>query len=206
MRGPASVAIACALAAFASGQTTLEFESGGLKYQAQTRAGVTIMIAPLPARILGYAILQVAISNGSVEPCDIQPENFQFLRPTAAPLRALSARAVVNDVMNRAGRDDVGRLINVYEAALYGNNRLELKHGYEARRKDAMAIGQTRKSAGAAAAAIVLGSSEVQPGSTVDGAVFFPTSNRPMGPGQLIMEAAGERFEFTIAPPPTPAR
>lgn len=205
MRGLAWVAIACAFAVSIHAQT-LEFESGGLKYQAQTRAGVTIMVAPLPTRILGYSIVQVAISNGSVDPCDIQPENFQFLRPPNTPIRALSPRAVVNDVMNRAGRDDVGRLISVYESALYGNNRLELKYGYEARRKDAMAIGGTRKSAGAAAAAIVLGSSEVQPGATVDGAVFFPTANRPMGPGQIIMEAAGERFEFTVAPPPTPGR
>ena len=43
----------------------LEFESGGLKYKALTRGGVTIMFAPLPTRVLGYTILQVAISNGS---------------------------------------------------------------------------------------------------------------------------------------------
>lgn len=206
MRGLASFAIAWALAGALPGQTTLEFESGGLQYLAQTRAGVTIMVAPLPARILGYAIVQVAISNGSVEPCEVRPENFQYLRTASPPVQALSARAVVNDVMNRAGRADVGRLISVYEAALYGNNRLELKYGYEARRKDALAMGGTRKSAAAAAAAIVLGARELLPGATMDGAVFFPTSNRPMGAGQLVVEAAGERFEFKVSPPPTPAR
>ncbi len=164
------------------------------------------MVAPLPSRILGYAIVQVAISNGSVEPSEIQPEKFQFVRQAAKPIQALSARAVVGDVMNRAGRDDVGRLIGVYEAALYGNTHLALQHGYEARRKDAMGIGQTRKSAGAAAAAIVLGASELQPGATVDGAVFFPTSNRPLGAGQLIFEVGGLQFEFTVAPVPPPGR
>ncbi len=198
MRGLASIAIACVFTAVLGAQA-LEFESGGLKYQALTRGGVTVMVAPLPTRILGYSIIQVAISNGSVEPAPIEPEKFQFVGVTNKPVKALSARAVVGDVMNRAGRDDVGRLIGVYEAALYGNTHLELQHGYEARRKDAMGIGQTRKSAGAAAAAIVLGANEIKPGVTVDGAVFFPISNRPLGAGKLTFEAAGQQFEYTIA-------
>lgn len=205
MRGLAAGAIALTLAVGVRAQT-LEFESGGLKYQALTRGGITVMVAPLPTRILGYAIVQVAISNGSVDPVEIQPDKFQYLRAANPPVKALSPRAVVSDVMNRAGRDDVGRLISVYEAALYGNSQLQLKFGYESRRKDAMAIGNSRKSAGAAAAAIVLGSSEIQPGATVDGAVFFPTSNRPMGAGQLVFETGEQRFEFTIVPPPQPAR
>jgi hypothetical protein len=184
----------------------LEFESGGLKYQALTKGGVTVMVAPLPTRILGYSIVQVAVSNGAPEPVLIQPDKFQFLRSTGAPIKALSARTVVSDVMNRAGHDDVGRLIAVYEAALYGNSQLQLKFGYEARRKDAMAIGNSRKSAGAAAAAIVLGSRELLPGATVDGAVFLPTANRPLGAGKLVFEAENQNFEFTIVPPPTPAR
>jgi hypothetical protein len=190
------------------GGQALEFDSGGLKYQALTKNGVTVMVAPLPTRILGYAILQVAVSNGSGERQQILPEKFQF-RPVAVgrPIQALSAIAVVDDVLDRAGRGDVGRLIGVYEAALFGNSNLELRFGYEARRKDAMAVGGgTRMRAAAAAAAIVLGASRLEPGQSTDGAVFFPTSNKPLGAGTLVLEAAGEEFTFTLAPEPVPAR
>jgi len=189
----------------AAGQA-LEFESGGLKYQALTRAGVTVMVAPLPTRILGYSILQVAVSNGSVEPQEVEPEKFQFRGLVGRPIQALSARAVVNDVLERAGRNDVGRLIGVYEAALFGNSNLELRFGYEARRKDAMAIGGTKMRAAAAAAAIVLGSRKLEPGESIDGAVFVPTSNKPLGAGTLVLEAAGETFEFTLVPEPVAVR
>ena len=43
----------------------IEFESGGLKYKTLTHNGVTIMFASLPTHVREYAILQVAISNGS---------------------------------------------------------------------------------------------------------------------------------------------
>jgi hypothetical protein len=194
-----------ALAAPLAAQT-LEFESGGLKYQALTRAGVTVMVAPLPTRILGYSILQVAVSNGSVEVQQVQPEKFQFRGALGKPIQALSASAVVNAVLKRAGRNDVGRLIGVYEAALFGNSNLELRFGYEARRKDAMAIGGTKMRAAAAAAAIILGSNKLEPGQSTDGAVFFPTSNKPLGAGILVLQAAGETFEFTFAPEPVPVR
>ncbi|MEO5924391.1 MAG: hypothetical protein ABIR70_11245 [Bryobacteraceae bacterium] len=209
MRGLTRRAVAgmCA-AAFvytASGQT-LTFESGGLKYHALTRAGVTVMVAPLPTRILGYAILQVAVSNGSVELQQVLPEKFQFRPTVGKTVQAISANAVVNDVLDRAGRGDVGRLIGVYENALFGNSNLELRHGYEARRKDAMAIGGGKMRAAAAAAAIVLGSGKLEPGQSTDGAVFFPTGNKPLGAGTLVLQAAGETFEFTFAPEPAPVR
>ncbi|MEO8098898.1 MAG: hypothetical protein ABI811_14445 [Acidobacteriota bacterium] len=192
---------------FASAQV-LEFESGGLKYQAQTRQGITVMVAPLPTRILGYAIIQVGVSNGSVEPQMIAPEGFIFHRMTPAPatVKALSARAVVGDVLNRAGRNDVGRLIGVYEAALFGNSNLELRHGYEARRKDAMAVGSTRMRAAAAAAAIVMGSRTLESGQSMDGAVFFPNSNKALGAGRLRVEIAGETFEFVLEAEPVVTR
>jgi len=195
-----------ALGSSASAQV-LEFESGGLKYQALTRSGVTVMVASLPTRILGYSIMQVAVSNGSVEQQVVRPEKFQFRPAAGKPIQALSATAVVNDVLNRAGRGDVGRLIGVYENALFGNSNLELRFGYEARRKDAMAVGGgTKMRAAAAAAAIVLGSNRLDPGQSTDGAVFFPTSNKPLGAGLLVLEAVGEVFEFPITPPPAPVR
>lgn len=184
----------------------LEFESGGLKYQALSKGGMTVMVAPLPTRILGYSIVQVAVTNGSGETKLVLPEKFRFQPSVGKPIQALSATAVVKDVLDRAGRNDVGRLIGVYEAALFGNTNLELRFGYEARRKDAMAIGGGRMKAAAAAAAVVLGTSRLAPGQSNDGAVFLPTSNKPLGAGTLVLEAAEERFEFTIAPPPAPSR
>ena len=180
----------------------LEFESGGLKYQALTRGGVTVMFASLPTRVLGYAILQVAVSNGSVDGWDVRPENLHFERALGGRIQALAARAVVVDVMDRAGRGDVGRLVSVYEAALFGNISMRSTNGYEARRRDAMAVGDRRMSAAAAAAAIVLGTTTLEPGQSTDGAVFFPNSGRPLGAGRLVLEAGGERFEFQVEAAP----
>ena len=184
----------------------IEFESGGLKYQALTKSGLTVMVAPLNTRILGYSILHVTVSNGSVEEQTIMPEKFRFQPATGKPIQAISARAVVGDVLNRAGRNDVGRLIGVYEGALFGNSNLELRHGYEARRKDAMAIGSTRMRAAAAAAAVVLGSHTLESGGSIDGAIFLPSKNKPLPAGILTLEAAGETFEFTLAAETVPAR
>jgi hypothetical protein len=185
--------------AASSNPRALEFESGGLKYQALTRGGVTIMFAPLPTRVLGYAILQVAVSNGAVEPWEVRPEDLRFERAGGGGVQALPAGAVVRDVLDRAGRGDVGRLIGVYESALFGNINVRSTNGYEARRRDAMAVGDTRMRAAAAASAIVLGTTRLEPGQSTDGAVFFPNSGRPLGVGRLVLEAAGERFEFEVA-------
>lgn len=196
-----SVAVAlCATPTLPQGSPpALEFESGGLRYQALTRSGITVMFAPLPTRILGYAILQVSVSNGSVEPWEVRPENIRFERASGGRLQALSARAVVQDVLDRAGRGDVGRLVGVYESALFGNVTIRSTNGYEARRRDAMAVGNTRMRAAAAASAIVLGTAKLEPGQSTDGAVFFPNSNRPLGAGRIVLEAGSERFEFTVA-------
>ena len=207
MRRFAGLAVAVALcsapvspqAAAPASARPLEFESAGLKYQALTHGGITVMFAPLPTRVLGYAILQVAVSNGSVEVWDVKPEDLRFERAAGTRVQALSARGVVQDVLNRAGRGDVGRLVSVYEAALFGNINVRSTNGYEARRRDAMAIGGTRFSAAAAASAIVLGTTRLDPGQSTDGAVFFPNSGRPLGAGRLVMEAGGEKFVFELA-------
>lgn len=162
------------------------------------------MLAPLPSRILGYAILQVAVSNGSVIDWVVQPEDMVFERADGTSVRALPARAVVNDVLDRAGRDDVGRLVAVYESALYGNSQMRSTNGYEMRRRDAMAIGPTRLRAAAAASAIVMGTAKLAPGQSTDGAVFFPNAGRPLGAGRLIVDTAGERFEFPVDGPTGP--
>src|SRR5665811_2532920 len=73
----------------------IEFETNGLKYQTLTKSGVTIMFATLPQRLHDYAILQVAVSNGSKAPYIIRPEDFTYVRLDGSVLRASAARVVV---------------------------------------------------------------------------------------------------------------
>lgn len=79
----------------------IEFESGGLKYKALTRGGVTVMFATLPTHIHDWAILQVAISNGSPISWTVNSRDFQFERPDGSTLTALPARTVVDTMMEK---------------------------------------------------------------------------------------------------------
>lgn len=176
----------------------LEFESGGLKYKALTRGGVTIMFAPLPTRILGYSILQVAISNGSPVSWSFKPEDFRFERSGGQKIQAVSAGTVVRQLLDHASRGDVGRLITAYEAALFGNAQVHSTNGYESRRQDYLAVGSTKLKAAAAASAIALVTTKLEPGQSTDGAVFYPSGGKPLGTGKLLVTAAGEVFEFPV--------
>jgi len=176
----------------------LEFESGGLKYKALTHGGVTIMFAPLPTRVLGYTILQVAISNGSPTSWSFKPEDFRFEQDGGRRIQAVSAGTVVKQLLDHASRGDVGRLISAYEAALFGNARVHSTNGYEERRQDYMALGSTKLKAASAASAIALVTSKLAPGQSTDGAVFYPTGGKPLGVGRLIVNAAAEVFEFPV--------
>src|SRR5450631_719808 len=89
---------ACALALLWIGRgdaQVIEFETNGLKYQTLTKSGVTIMFATLPQRLHDYAILQVAVSNGSKAAYMIRPEDFSYVRLDGSELRASPARVVV---------------------------------------------------------------------------------------------------------------
>jgi hypothetical protein len=176
----------------------LEFESGGLKYKALTRGGVTIMFAPLPARVLGYSILQVAISNGSPVSWSVKPEDFRFEREGGQQIQAVSAGTVVKQLLDHASRGDVGRLINAYEAALFGNAQVRSTNGYESRRQDYIALGSTKLKAASAASAIALVTTKLGPGQSTDGAVFYPSKGKALGAGRLIVNAAAEVFEFPV--------
>ena len=66
----------------------IEFESNGLKYQTLTKSGVTIMFAQMPSHLHAYAIIQVAVSNGSGGPYIIRPEDFTWNRTEGAVIRA----------------------------------------------------------------------------------------------------------------------
>jgi len=176
----------------------LVFESGGLKYKALTRGGVTIMFAPLPTKVLGYTILQVAISNGSPVSWSFRPEDFRFEQDGGQRIQAVSAGTVVKQLLDHASRGDVGRLISAYEAALFGNAKVHSTNGYESRRQDYLALGSTKLKAASAASAIALVTTKLSPGQSTDGAVFYPSKGKPLGAGRLVVDAAAEMFEFPV--------
>jgi hypothetical protein len=181
----------------------IEFESAGLKYKTLTRNGVTIMFATLPSHVREYAILQVAISNGSPISWSVRPEDFRFERADGQTIQALPARSVVDSLRQKAGRGDVIKLIAAYEAALYGNIQVRSTNGYESRRQNALAeIGSNKLKAAAAASAIALGTTKLAPGQSTDGAVFYPNQGKPLGAGQLIVNTAGETFVFPVEAEP----
>lgn len=177
----------------------IEFESGGLKYRTLTRGGVTIMWAHLPIHIKEYAVLQVAVSNGSPVSWQVKPQDFRFEKPEGAAIAALPAATVVESLMQRATRGEVIKLITAYEAGLTGNARMHSTNGYESRRQNAQAEGGSGKlRAGAAASAIAFVASKLLPGQSTDGAIFFLNGGKQLGAGKLIVNAAGENFEFPV--------
>ena len=156
------------------------------------------MFAPLPTRVLGYTILQVAISNGSVTSWSFKPEDFRFQSDSGKSIQAVSAGTVVKQLLDHASRGDVGRLISAYESALFGNAQVHSTNGYESRRQDYLALGSTKLKAAAAASAIALVTTKLLPGQSTDGAVFYPSGGKPLGSGRLIVNAAAEVFEFPV--------
>jgi hypothetical protein len=193
----------CALFAGVASAQVIEFESSGLKYKALTHNGVTIMVATLHNHIREYAIFQVAISNGSPVSWGVRPEDFGFEAADGHMIRATPAKTVIAEMLDKASRTDVSKLITAYEAALFSNAQMHSTNGYEARRQDAMAeLGSTRLKAAAATSAIALVTTKLQPGQSTDGAVFYPNGGRPMGAGKLLVNAAGELFEFPMEADP----
>jgi hypothetical protein len=180
----------------------IEFESGGLKYKTMTRNGVTVMFATLPTHVRDYAILQVAISNGSPVSWAIKPEDFRFEKADGQSIQALSATTVVDTLLEKAGRNDVIKMISAYEAGLYGNSQMHSTNGYESRRQNAMAeLGSGKLKAAAAASAIALVTTKLMPGQSTDGAIFYPNQGKPLGAGHLVVNAAGETFDFPVEAP-----
>lgn len=193
------VAVAVAFCAAVPAQV-IEFESGGLKYQTMSRHGITVMFAHLPLHVREYAIVQVAVSNGSDRPCTTSPEDVTYRRNDGTQFHGTPAKTVVNRLLERAGRNEVIRLINTYEMGLYGIARFRSTSGYEQRRQAAQAeLTSTRLKAAAAASAIALVETKLTPGQSTDGAVFFTTLGKPLGDGRLIVQIGGERFEFESA-------
>jgi hypothetical protein len=177
----------------------IEFESGGLTYRTLTRGGMTIMWAHLPMHIKEYAVLQVAISNGSPVSWTVKPQDFSFEKTDGGAVAALPAATVVQQMMDHGSRSDVIKLTTAYEQALYGNARMHSTNGYEERRQNAQAeLGGGKFRAAAAASAIAFVSTKLLPGQSTDGAIFFLSSGKLFGAGKLTVNAAGEIFEFPV--------
>jgi hypothetical protein len=180
----------------------IEFESGGLKYQTLSKDGLTVMFAPLPLQVREYAVLQVAVSNGTASACTIRPEDFRFRGRERGLIRAASANSVVSGLLRRAGRNDVIKLVSTYEMGLYGIVRFRSTNGYQQRRQSALAEVSSRKlKAAAAASAIALVETKLDSGDSTDGALFFPTFGKRLGRGRLTVSVVGQVFEFEVEPP-----
>ena len=198
-RRVAVVTIAACVSILAGISQTIEFDSGGLRYRTQTRNGVTIKFAPLPSTVRTYSVLQVAVANGAGKPYLIRPEDFSFKRQDGTVVSASPARQVVLELIEKAGRSDVIRLVSIYEIGLYGMNRIASTNGYEQRRQAAFAeVSSTKIKAAAAASAIAFVQTQLAPGQSTDGAVFFSSAGRPLGPGKLLVRTKGETFEFEV--------
>jgi len=188
--------LAFALMSLAARAQVIEFESNGLKYQTLTKSGVTLMFAVLPTRLREYAIIQVSASNGGQSPYTIRPEDFTFVRDSASAVRASAAVAVVQMIEQKGGRTDVLKLVNAYEAALYGVPNMRITNGYEERREAALMSGSSRFRAAAAASAVAFVMTRLAPGQSTDGAVFFQTDGKPLAPGRLVVRTTTDSFEF----------
>ncbi len=195
------LALALTTAAFTANAQVIEFESGGLHYQTLTKSGLTIMVASLSSHVREWGILQVAVSNGSPISWNVKPDDFLFTGTDGRTMQATPPREVVDNLISRAGRGDVIKLVSAYEMALYGLQRFKSTNGYEQRRQAAFAeVSSAKIKAAAAASAILLVSTKLSPGQSTDGAVFYPTQGKPLGAGKLIVRAGGEIFEFEPEP------
>jgi hypothetical protein len=180
----------------------IEYESNGLKYQTLTKSGVTIMFAVLPSHLHEYTTIQAAVSNGSEGPYVIRPEDFTYVRDGNAPVRAAPALTVVAMLQRKGSGSDVIKLVASYEAGVYGNVHLRsTTNGYEQRRLGALTMGSNKLRAAATASALALVQTKLAPGQSTDGAVFFPTEGKPLGPGRLVVRTNTDVFEFNPEQP-----
>jgi hypothetical protein len=174
----------------------IEFEQNGLKYQTLTRSGVTVMFAAMPSHLHEYAIMQVAVSNGGQGPYIIRPEDFTYVRHDGVSIRADAARNVILMLEQKGNGNDAIKLVTTYENAIAGNSHLKSTNGYEQRRRAALAMGSVKLKAAAAASALAMVQTKLGPGESTDGAVFFPTDGKALGPGKLIVRTNTDTFEF----------
>jgi hypothetical protein len=191
------IALGCLAACAVLSAQIIPFESNGLQYKTLTKGGVTVMFAYLPAHLKEFSIMQVSISNGSPVSWTVKPEDFSYRQQDGAVWQASTALSVVNTLLAKASRHDVIKLVTTYERGVYGNEHMQTTNGYESRREAALAEGvSSRLKAGAAASAIALVATKLASGESTDGALFFPSNGRLLGPGTLTVHTGGENFEF----------
>ncbi len=154
------------------------------------------MFARMPITTGRYSVLQIALSNGSASTWKVEATDFFFEADDGSRVYAISEQDVVGDFFRNAGRSELLELQSVYEKALYSNEHIRSNNGYEQRRRSALVIGPRGLKAAAAASAIAFVSGKVGPGDSTDGAVFFPTGGRGLGPGKVVAQLGEERFEF----------
>jgi hypothetical protein len=188
--------VAILLCAYPARPQVIEFESNGLKYQTLTKSGVTLMFATLSYRLRAYAVIQVSVANGSQAPYIIRPEDFVYYRADGTAMRASTANSVVQMLSQKGGSSDVLKLVSAYELSLYGIPNMRSTNGYEQRREAALVSGGNRFRAAAAASAVALTQTKLPAGESSDGAVFFPTGGKPLGPGHLVVRTNTDTFEF----------
>ena len=198
MLRPVAWSFTLALLTLPAPAQVIEFESNGLKYQTLTRNGVTVMFAHLAPHVQGYTILQAAVSNGSAAPYVIKPENFFYVRANGEAVEASDAHVVINMLIEKGNRGDVIKLVGTYETAFYGISRMRSNNGYEQRRQAALAETSTKLKAAATASALALVLTKLAPGDSTDGAVFFQTDGKPLGPGHLEVRTNTDVFQFNL--------
>ena len=174
----------------------IHFESNGMAYQVLTREGLTLMCAAMPFKTSRYAVMHIAVSNGSRETWQIDADDFVFEYMDGTRVRAATEERVVGEFFRSAGRSELLKLQTAYEKALYNNQYIRPNNSYEKRRLSALAFGPKGLKASAAAAAITFVSGKVGPGDSTDGALFFPTSGRQLGPGRIVADLGPVSFEF----------
>ena len=175
------------------------FESHGLEYDAITRNGVTVMLAQLPSRLKDFNIVQITVTNGALLSWTVRPSDFSFVKPDGAVASPVSADEVVEELLQRADRDDVIKLQLLYENSIYGLSNFRSTNGYEKRREAAMAQFVNRGlKAAVEASAIAFVATKLKPGDSTDGAVFFEnkTKEKSLGPGRIAAHTCGETFIF----------
>jgi hypothetical protein len=155
------------------------------------------MFATMPQRLRDFAILQVAVSNGSKSPYIIRPEDFAWVRLDGTTVRASAAREVVNLLEHRGSGSDVIKLVTSYENAIAGNPQVRSTNGYEQRRQSVLAMGNVKLKAAAAASALAFVQTKMAAGESTDGAVFFETEGKALGFGHLVVRTSTDVFDFT---------
>ena len=97
-------------------------------------------------------------------------------------------------------KGDVVKLQLLYESSIYAMPpNFRSTAGYEHRREQAMTVMVSAKiKAAVAASAVTLVSTKLKTGGSTDGAVFFQNHEKVLGPGRLVVNTAGEVFQFDV--------